>query len=69
MRLFPAASNALVLTLDGQFNPPEATIFSASSESLECVEIARRAGRTWPLRVSHSIALPFWRATPDGCSR
>jgi ATP-dependent helicase/nuclease subunit B len=38
------ASNALVLTLDGEFNPPEVTIFSASSEALECVEIARRAG-------------------------
>jgi ATP-dependent helicase/nuclease subunit B len=41
--LASAAADALTLTLDGQFNPPEATIFSASSESLECVEIARRA--------------------------
>ena len=41
--LVSGAANALILTLDGQFNPPEATIFSASSESLECLEIARRA--------------------------
>jgi ATP-dependent helicase/nuclease subunit B len=37
-----SAPEALVLTLDGDFKPPEVTLFSASSESLECVEIARR---------------------------
>ena len=38
-----AAGHALVLSLDGEFNPPEVALFSASSEALECVEIARRA--------------------------
>ena len=36
------SDEALHLTLDGTFNPPGVEIFSASSESLECVEIARR---------------------------
>jgi hypothetical protein len=32
----------LLLTRNGEFAPPNASIFSASSEALECVEIARR---------------------------
>ena len=34
--------NGLVIAREEQFNPPKAEIFSASSEALECVEIARR---------------------------
>jgi ATP-dependent helicase/nuclease subunit B len=36
------SDEALHLTLDGTFDPAGVEIFSASSESLECVEIARR---------------------------
>ena len=43
-QLTASASEALELGLGPDFKPPGVLLFSASSEALECVEIARRAG-------------------------